>query len=76
MNKVNSMADRSSVDEYDSEHMLRARSQFLEVSARICRWNGGSARERQVCRIYLVESVYHMIVECVGYEMERCLLLA
>ena len=60
---------------WGSELLFKARSQSLEVNGRTYRWNTDGSRLCKVCRNLEVESVYHVIVECVGYERERQVLI-
>ena len=68
--KVKPMVERKYDGSYSSELLFRARSQSLAVNDQTYRWNDVGSRECQVCRISEVKSVYHVIVECEGYERE------
>ena len=73
--KLKPMAERTYDGSYSSDLLFKARSQSLEVNDRTYRWNDVGSRECQVCRTGDVESVYHVIVECAGYERERVVLI-
>ena len=60
---------------YGSELLFKVRSQSLEVNGRTYRWNVDGSKECKVCGNCEVESVYHMFVECEGYERERQVLI-
>ena len=60
---------------YSSELLFKARSQSLEVNARTYRWNAEGSKECKVCDTRAEESVFHIIVKCVGYEREREVLM-
>ena len=57
------------------ELLFKARSQSLEVNARTYKWNENKSKECKMCGSGQVESVYHVIVECVRYERERSVLI-
>ena len=56
---------------WGSELLFKARTQSLEVNGRTYRWNTDRNRMCKMCNIEEVESVYHLIVECEKYDMER-----
>ena len=69
--KLKPMAERVYDGSYSSELLFRSMSQSLEVNARTYRWNADGNRECQVCGSGELESVYHVLIECAGYERER-----
>ena len=56
---------------YSSELLFKARIQSLEVNAGTYRWNVGNDKECHMCGMHFEESVFHLNVECIGYERER-----
>ena len=45
------------------------------VNARTHRWNAENSKECKGCSLHVEESVFHLIVECMGYERERIILM-
>ena len=68
-------AERVYDGSYSSELLFKARSQSQEVNARTYKWNSDGCSACRVCDSGEQESVYHVIVECVGYLRERAELL-
>ena len=60
---------------YSSELPFKARSPSLEVNARTYRWNAENSKECKGCSVHIEESVFHLIVECMGNESEKMALL-
>ena len=73
--KVKPMPERVYDGSFGSELLFKVRSQSLEVNGRIHRWNESGSRECRVCGIGAEENVYHLIVECAGYERERAVFI-
>ena len=51
---------------------VKARSQSLEANVRTYRWNENKGKECTMCGSGHKKSVYHVIVEYVRYEREKC----
>ena len=57
---------------YCSDYVLRHWKQMFVL---VVSWNAESSEECKVCDMHVEQSVSHLIVECMGYERERTILM-
>ena len=62
------------IGDFRSKLLFKARTGLLEVNGRTHRWSGKS-ENCEYCIIGVKETIEHMIIECMGHEQERKVLI-